>query len=76
MKAVILAAGIASRLRPLTDNIPKCLLELGGKSILERTIDNLINYSIEEFIIVTGYLEEKIKSFISETYPSLKVTYI
>ncbi len=76
MKAVILAAGIAFRLRPLTDNIPKCLLKLGGKSILERTIDNLINNSIEELIIVTGYLEEKIKSFINQSYPSLKVTYI
>lgn len=76
MKAVILAAGIASRLRPLTDNTPKCLLKLGGKSILERTIDNLINNSVEELIIVTGYLEEKIKSFISQSYPSLKVTFI
>jgi len=76
MKAVILAAGIASRLRPLTDNIPKCLLKLGDKSILERTIDNLIHHSIEEIIIVTGYLQEKIKSFIKQTFPSLKVTYI
>ncbi len=76
MKAVILAAGIASRLRPLTDITPKCLLKLGQKSILERTIDNLIDNAIEELIIVTGYLEEKIRSFIDVTYPSLKVTFI
>lgn len=76
MKAIILAAGVASRLRPLTDNLPKCLLKLGDKTILERTIDNLIRYSIEEFIIVTGYLEEKIKRFMDTKYPSLKVTYI
>jgi len=76
MKAVILAAGIASRLRPLTDNTPKCLLKLGKKSILERSIDNLLNNGIEEFIIVTGYLEEKIKTFIESKYPSLTVTYI
>jgi len=42
MKAVILAAGVASRLRPLTNNTPKCLLKVGNKSILERTIDNLV----------------------------------
>ena len=76
MKAVILAAGIASRLKPLTDTTPKCLLKLGNKSILERTIDNLIYYSIDEVIIVTGFLEKKIKNFIGTTYPSLKVTYI
>jgi len=76
MKSVILAAGIASRLRPLTNNTPKCLLQLGDKSILERMIDNLINNSIEDLIIVTGYLEEKIKSFIDETFPSLKVRYV
>jgi choline kinase len=76
MKAVILAAGIASRLRPLTDNTPKCLLKLGTKLILERTLDNLINNGIENLIIVTGYLEEMIKSFIDGKYPSLNVTFI
>ena len=75
MKAV-LAAGTASRLRPLTDNTPKCLLKLGPKSILERTIDNLINNKIEDLIIVTGYLEKMIKSFIDGKYPLLNVTYI
>jgi choline kinase len=76
MKAVILAAGIASRLRPLTDNTPKCLLKLGGKSILERTIENLLDNGIEDLIIVTGYLEKKIRTFIDDKYPSLKVIYI
>jgi len=76
MKAVILAAGIASRLRPLTDHTPKCLLKIGKKSILERTITNLLNHSIKEFIIVTGYKEEQIIKFISMIFPSLKVTFI
>jgi choline kinase len=76
MKAVILAAGIASRLRPLTDTTPKCLLKLREKSILERTIDNLISNGINELIIVTGYLQEKIKDFIRQKYPSLSVSYI
>jgi choline kinase len=76
MKAVILAAGIASRLRPLTDNTPKCLLKIGDKSILELTIDNVIANNINDIIIVTGYLEQQIKNFISAKYPDLNVTYI
>ena len=64
MKAVILAAGVASRLRPLTDNTPKCLLKVGEKSILERTIDNLRANNITEIILVTGYLKEKIENFL------------
>ena len=76
MKAIILAAGIASRLRPLTDNTPKCLLKIGEKCLLQRAIDNLLVNDIRDILIVTGYLEEKIKSFVKLTYPNLSVTYI
>ncbi len=76
MKGIILAAGVASRLRPLTDNTPKCLLPVGQKSILERTIDNLIANGINEIIIVIGYLEDMIKTFVTGCFPSLKVHYI
>ncbi|MDL2214661.1 phosphocholine cytidylyltransferase family protein [Dysgonomonas sp. OttesenSCG-928-M03] len=76
MKAVILAAGIASRLRPLTNNTPKCLLKVGSKCLLERTIDALIDNNFEEFIIVTGYLKEMIEDFVSTAYPNLKVEFI
>ncbi len=76
MKTIILAAGISSRLRPLTDNIPKCLIKLGNKTILERTIDNLIYYKLNEIIIVTGYLEDMIKNFLKSKYPNLNITYI
>lgn len=76
MKAVILAAGIASRLRPLTDNTPKCLLEVGSKCLLGRTIDSLISNGFKEFVVVTGYLKEMIEGYISANYPSLKVEYI
>ena len=76
MKAVILAAGIASRLRPLTDNTPKCLLEVGSKCLLGRTIDSLISNGFREFVVVTGYLKEMIEGYISANYPSLGVEYI
>lgn len=75
MKAVILAAGIASRLRPLTNNTPKCLLKVGSKSILELAIENLISNSISEIIIVTGYLDSMIREFMKERFPHLEITY-
>ena len=76
MKAVILAAGTASRLRPLTENTPKCLLKVNGKTLLERTLDNFINNGISEFLIVTGYLQNMIKDFVTTNYPLLNVRFI
>lgn len=76
MKSVILAAGVSARLRPLTDNTPKFLLKIGGKTILERTLDNLLAHNLDDIIIVTGYLEEQIKSFVNRYYSKLNVTYI
>jgi choline kinase len=76
MKTIILAAGIASRLRPLTDHTPKCLLKVGEKNILELTIDNLLATNNSEIIIVTGYLSEQIKEFVMKRFPGLNVTYI
>ena len=58
MKAIILAAGMASRLRPLTDHKPKCLLEIGKQCLLGRAIEGLIFNGIREVVIVTGYLQE------------------
>lgn len=76
MKAVILAAGVASRLRPLTDNSPKCLLNVGDKSILERTVDNVVAYGIKQIVVVTGYLREMIEGFLLEKYPKVNFTFI
>jgi len=76
MKAVILAAGTASRLRPLTNNTPKCLLKVGDKSILELTIDNLILNNIDEIVLVTGFEQQQVRDFIAKKYPDIKVTFI
>lgn len=76
MKAVILAAGIASRLRPLTDNVPKCLLRLGERCLLERAFDALIANGLKEFVVVTGYRSQQIVDFLSLRYPQLSITYI
>ena len=67
-KAIILAAGTASRLRPLTSNTPKCLLKVGERTLLQRSMDALIKAGISEFVIVTGYLHEQIEDFVRKTY--------
>jgi choline kinase len=76
MKAVILAAGIASRLRPLTDHTPKCLLQVAGKSLLERTIDAVVSNGIRDIVIVTGYLREMLEDFVVRSYPELDITFV
>lgn len=76
IKAVILAAGTASRLRPLTSDTPKCLLKIGKRTLLERSMDALIAAGVGEFCIVTGYLHGQIEDFVTSHYPSIKVTFI
>ena len=76
-KAIILAAGTASRLRPLTLHTPKCLLKVGERTLLQRSMDALIKAGIREFCIVTGYLHEQIEDFVSRTYgESIDVCFI
>ena len=77
MKAIILAAGTASRLRPLTLHTPKCLLKVGERTLLQRSMDALIKAGIREFCIVTGYLHEQIEDFVKQTYgESIDVCFI
>jgi len=77
MKAIILAAGTASRLRPLTLHTPKSLLKVGERSLLQRSMDALIANGVKEFCIVTGYLHEMIEDFVRKQYAdSISVTFI
>jgi len=77
MKAVILAAGMASRLRPLTEHTPKCLLKIGERSLLQRSIDAMKMNGISDFVIVTGYLHEQIEEFVRQQYGNtIEVTFI
>ncbi len=76
MIGVILAAGMAKRLRPLTDSKPKCLLEVGGRTLLERTLCAMQQAGISQFVVVTGYLSEMIRDFITTHFPGLDVTFI
>lgn len=76
MKAILLAAGMASRLRPLTNNTPKCLLKIGERSLLQRSIDALISNGIKEIVIVTGYLHNQIEDFVKQQYPNVNISFI
>ena len=60
MKAIIVAAGMGRRLRPYTDDRPKCLVEVNGKSILERQLDAYRAAGVDEVYIVRGYMKESI----------------
>ena len=75
MIGVILAAGMAKRLRPLTDTKPKCLLEVGGKTLLQRTVDAMVSAGINEFLVVTGYRAPMIRDFLGDSR-ILRISYI
>ena len=60
MKVIILAAGMGSRLRPLTNNIPKCMLKLSNETLIERQIKIFHNCNINDITIVTGYRSDLI----------------
>ncbi len=76
MIGVILAAGMAKRLRPLTDICPKCLLKVGERTLLERTVDAMTAAGCDELVIVTGYKASMIRDFISEHYPQRHITFL
>lgn len=76
MQAVILAAGVSRRLRPLTDTTPKCLLKIGDKTLLERTIDKVTSNGIKDLVIVTGYRENMIKDFVRDNIPGINTVFI
>ena len=76
MIGVILAAGMAKRLRPLTDTQPKCLLKVGERTLLERTVDAQLAAGINELVVVTGYRGEMIRDFLTNHYPTLTIHFI
>jgi len=76
MKAIILASGIGKRLRPLTNKIPKPMVKINDKTLIEWQIDRLVKYKIKDILITTGLFEDKLRKFLREKYRDLKVMYI
>lgn len=68
MKVIIPAAGVGTRLRPHTHTVPKALLHVAGKPILAYILDLVAQYSPQEIIIVTGFLGDRIREYVSRHY--------
>ncbi len=65
MKALLLAAGMGTRLRPLTDTIPKCLVPIHGRPLLEYWLEMLTNAGVGPLLVNLHYLHEKVEEFLS-----------
>ena len=76
MRAVILAAGTSSRLYPLTADVPKALLEVAGRSILDRMLDALADAGIPRVVIVTGYRADRIEDHVRHRARSVDIVMI
>ena len=74
--AVVLAAGIGSRLSPLTDSRPKCLVSVGGVPIIERLAQALDHNGVERLVIVAGYRAELIRDYLGESFGGIAIEYI
>ncbi|MGC8983614.1 MAG: nucleotidyltransferase family protein, partial [Desulfurococcaceae archaeon] len=75
MKAVILAGGYGKRLRPFTEDKPKNLVEINGKTILEYQINWLKKYNINDIILLAGYKYEKLIEWCKENEERLNVNF-
>lgn len=71
--AVIMAGGKGERLRPLTDKIPKPLLKVGEKSIIDYNIDRLISYGVENIYVTVNYLKEQIEEHFIQERDGIKI---
>lgn len=77
LECMIMAGGRGKRLSPLTDTVPKPMLPLGGKPIIEHNIDRLISYGVKKFYISIKYLGEQIEEYFGDgSKKGVKIEYI
>ena len=76
MKAVILAAGQGIRLRPITADLPKCLVPVNGKPIMQYQLECIEKSGIDECIIVAGFKWEKVEQYFGSQFGNTKIIYI
>lgn len=74
-RAVLLAAGTGTRLQPLTDGIPKCLLKVAGETIIERALRTLACQGIKEAVIVVGHCGEAVRSHLGSRFAGIGIEY-
>ena len=68
MKVVIPVAGKGTRLLPLTKEVPKPLVSVAGRPVLDYVVDKLKDLDVEEMIFITGHLKEQIEEFVTSNY--------
>lgn len=73
MKAVILAAGLGSRLRPITNEVPKCMVPVNGIRIIDKQLDNLLSNGVDEIYVVDGYKAEVLVGHLKANYPQVHI---
>jgi len=76
MKALLLAAGLGERLRPITDKVPKCLVPIGGKPLLGYWLDLLTKAGVSEFYINLHYHAQVVRDFVSDSGYATKVEFL
>jgi choline kinase len=76
MKAVILAAGVGKRLWEVTQHRPKCLIEIGGRSLLRRYLESLASVGIRRAEIVVGYKQEMIRAAVEQDACGINVKFL
>jgi len=76
MQALILAAGMGKRLKPITNSIPKCLVEVNNTPLLFNTLDILCKKKMDRIIIVVGYLKEMVKERVGSEWKGTKIIYV
>ncbi len=74
--ALLLAAGIGHRLRPLTNDMPKCLTKVNEKEILTHLVHSLHHYNFKRLVVVVGYLEQSIRKFLDKISGNLTIEYV
>jgi glucose-1-phosphate thymidylyltransferase len=75
MQAVVLAAGKGSRLRPLTEDKPKVLVNINGTPLIQDVFDNLIDAGADALVVVVGYKAEQIIDYFGDAYRDVPITY-
>lgn len=76
MKAIILVAGVARRLAPLTDHTHKALLPVGGRSLLDRMLDALAASGVAESVLVVGHCQDQVRRVAGRARGPMRVTYV
>jgi len=76
MQAIILAAGMGRRLGKYTESDTKCMLDVNGERLIDRTLENLLKSSISRVIIVVGYMADHVISHVGSDYKGMPIFYV